>query len=58
MKRSEWWVMSISKRVAFLECEGFRSRKAAEEWRDEHGPEWVVMRVDPYLIPEPKEPRP
>lgn len=55
-KRGEWWVLSKVKDRVFVECEGFRSRKAAEAWRDEHYPEGLLLQVDAALL-NPSTPR-
>lgn len=50
MSRGDWWVLSKVKDRVFVECEGFRSRKAAEAWRDEFYPEGLLLQVDAALI--------
>lgn len=45
-KRDEWWVVSQGLAYLWVECEGFRSRAAAERWRDEHYAEGMVLRVN------------
>jgi hypothetical protein len=51
--RGEWWVVSQVKDRLFVECEGFRSKKAAVHWRDEHYPEGLLLQVSLGVVKRP-----
>lgn len=54
MKRGEWWVVSKGPKHLCVECEGFTTRKNAEDWRDEHYPEGLVLQVPGILLTKEK----
>jgi hypothetical protein len=50
MKRAQWWVVSKNSKYLQVECEGFPTLKSAENWRDEHYAEALVLQVPGILI--------